>query len=366
MVAQKKEQISKRRGGDGLFIFGIIGLVILTGIFYFSPNSNSSKTKDASITKASSTPGFFSSLFRSFPTFAPGTTSSFRIPPPPQGSGVPVLGQTTGQYGQQNQIPKENLSVWKGKVTVSQGNASFEIQPYKEYITIRAGSVGPNGVTITGWRLENGRGERSYQSGGNTVHLTAESILIPGGAKLLIPKGTNYFRPVTLMANQTATIVTGGVLNFGGAPLQGFQVNKCSGYLEQSEDYQFFPSLFTQCPLPRNEEGARTLENSCYKFVQSMNSCHTPKFPDLTRIGTRLEPGYVDNIPGLSDQCKDYLKEHFSYTSCVVNHSADKDFYGSDWRLFLNRSWEMWGKDREVYTLYDDKGKIVDQSFSGF
>lgn len=361
MVEQKKQQIVKKRGGNGIFFIGIVGLVILTAIFY----SPSSKTKDATTSKATSTPGFFSTLFKSFSSLAPSTsTNKFRInTPPPQSSQVP--GQTFGQYGQ-TQILPENQSVWKGKVTLSQGNAVFETQPYKEYVMIRAGNVGPDGVTITGWRLENGRGDRTYDLGGNIVRYTPESAVIPSGAKLFIPQGTNYYQPVTLFQNQSATIVTDGVLNMGPAPLQGFQVNKCSGYLEQSDEYQFFPPLYSQCPMPTKEVGASTLENSCYRFLQSLNSCHTPKFPDFVKIGNRLEPGYVDNTPGLSGQCKDYLKAHFSYTSCVVNHSKDKDFYGNEWRLFLNRTWELWGKDRETFTLYDGEGKVVDQSFSGF
>jgi hypothetical protein len=358
MVAQKKEQVRKKSTGNGIFFVGVVGLVLLVGVFYFFPGPSKEDQIKTTTNAAASTTGFFSNLFKSIANLEPKKNTGLQVSP--AGSPIP------GQNGAPAQIPPENQSVWKGKIYLTQGNAPFETQPFKEYITIRAADVGPEGVVITGWRLENGRGDKYYQSGGNASLLTDESAYIPSGAKIFIPRGTNYYTPVRLFQNQTATIITGGVLNMGGTPVQGFQINKCSGYLEQLDDYQFFPPLFGMCPMPSKEPQAQLLENSCYKFVQSLNACHTPKFPELTRVGNRLEPGYVDNTPGLSTQCKDYLKEHFSYNACIVNHSGDKDFYQNDWRLFLNHTWEMWGKDRETFTLYDDKGKVVDQTRVGF
>ena len=44
-----------------------------------------------------------------------------------------------------------------------------------------------------------------------------------------------------------------------------------------------------------------------------------------------------------------------------MNHLSDENFFGKEWRIFLNYPRELWGKDRETITLYDGDGQIVDE-----
>ncbi len=360
MASKKDEEKPKKKknSDDGLFFLGIIGVVVLIFLFYISPNKkatvqNNQNSVNTEATTTVTRMKFFD-LFKIRFIPSAGTTSSTLNTSLFNSNGNKI---TENAVGTPN---TNNYSKWKGKVYLQAGNAMYEELPYKEYVTVSANTVGEAGVRITGWSLQNGRGNKFYNLGGNNVIYPSETEVIGDGAKIFLPGRINYFQPVTLYDNQSATIVTGSALNVG-SKISGFQVNKCAGYIEQDKSYQFFPPLSTQCPIPRKEAGVHMMERSCYEFVQSLSSCRTPKFPEFVYINGIAERGYVDNTPGLSSQCKDYLKSHYNYNSCVAIHSDDVDFYGNEWRLFLNRPLEMWGNDRELFTLYDEEGKVVDQ-----
>lgn len=360
-MAHKKDEEKpkkKKHSDDGLFFLGIIGVAVLIFAFYVSPNKQANIQKNQNKTNAvattSVTKNNFFDLFRLRPIITPATSTNtqnkYVYQPINYGTVIP---NTT-------QIDTNTYSKWKGKISLQTGNAMYEESPYKEYVTIYASDVPDEGVRITGWTLQNGRGNKYFNRGGNNVIYPSESATIPDGAKIFLPRRINYFQPVVLKKNQSAVVVTGGALNVG-SKISGFQVNKCIGYVERDPQYQFYPPLSSQCPIPREEEGVRMMEKSCYDFIQSLQACHEPKFPEVVFINGVAERGYVDNTPGLSTQCKDFLKSHFNYNSCVAIHSDDTNFYANEWRLFLNRPFEMWGNDRELFTLYDNEGKIVDQ-----
>lgn len=252
-------------------------------------------------------------------------------------------------------------SPWAGKVTISKGNASSEYQPYKEYITLQTRSLKKDEtVNITGWSLVNGAGTRLYQLNDTLVKGTSGRAYIPQASKVFLTSGQNFLSPVILGAGYKATVITGDVPNKSPFAVTSFQVNKCSGYIEKMDDYRFYPTVSSSCPDPSNEEGVEYLENSCYKFVNSLQRCHTPEFPERTMINGNWETGYVDGVGGLSNQCKAFIKTHYSYNSCVALHGADEDFYKKEWRIFLNQPWEMYAKERETITLLDSQGLLVD------
>jgi len=373
MASKKDEEKPKKKknSDDGLFFLGIIGVVVLIFLFYISPNKQATVLRNQNsantVATSSVTRTKFFDLFRVRPTTSVSTTT-----PPRRTSLFGIQRNTSTQTNirrpsstrnNRQEAPPQDMTVyspWKGKVSLQRGNATSEKAPHKEYVTIRAKNVGDEGVRITGWSLQNGRGNKFFNQGGNNVTYPSETEVIPDGAKIFLPGRINYFQPVTLYNNQSAIVISGSALNVG-SKISGFQVNKCAGYIEQNSDYKFFPSLKTQCPIPRKEVGVNMLEKSCYDFVKSLSSCRTPKFPEFVYVRGKAERGYVDNTPGLSSQCKDFLKSRYNYNACVVIHSSDADFYGNEWRLFLNRTFEMWGNDRESFTLFDAEGKVVDQ-----
>ena len=170
-----------------------------------------------------------------------------------------------------------------------------------------------------------------------------------------------------LRPGEKAVITTGKVAN--GIPFEiktNFKENICSGYIEDLENYDFTPSLSTNCPNPENEEGVISLDDTCYKFVRQMGACHTPEFKDIFYRNKEPFTGFVDNVGNLSQQCKVFLKDHYNYEYCIINHLSDENFFGKTWRVFLNYPRELWSKDREVITLYDRDGRIVDQLSYGY
>ncbi len=254
------------------------------------------------------------------------------------------------------------VSPWKGKVNIQKGTAGSEYQPYKEYITLRTTRL-KDGETInlTGWSLSNGKGARFYQIGDKQVAGSSDRVFIPQASRVFLTKGVNYQSPIIVGKNSRVVLLTGNVPNRLPFAVTNFQVNKCSGYIESMENYKFFPPINLSCPDPEDEVRIASLEDSCYKFIRSLRMCHTPEFPERTRVGDSWEYGYVDGVAGLSNQCKAILKTHFNYESCVALHGTDPDFLQNEWRVFLNRSWELWAKNRETITLYDNLGRVVDE-----
>ena len=97
-----------------------------------------------------------------------------------------------------------------------------------------------------------------------------------------------------------------------------------------------------------------------------MGTCHTPEFKDVVYKNKEPLTGYVDNVGNLTYSCKEFLKKNYNYNSCILNHLSDENFFEKRWRVFLNQPFELWAKDREVITLYDNEGKIVDQLTYGY
>src|SRR3989344_2193224 len=295
-------------------------------------------------------------LLNPFKAMDQGDTKSF------SGSSGVKETQKSSSSGQSGEI-KTNTgeSLWKGKITISKGTASSEFQPFKEYIALQTkGLKSDETVNITGWSLSNNKGARYYQVGSEIVRSFSDRVYISAAVKLFLTSGTNYQGPVILGRNSRAVIVTGNVTNTSPIRITSFQVNKCSGYIEKRDDYRFFPSVGSSCPMPSKEVGVENLDDTCYKFVNSLSRCHTPEFPEWTRVKGELEFGYVDGVGGLSNQCKTFLKSHYSYEACIALHLSDSDFYKEEWRIFLGRPWELWAKSREVITLYDSQGLVVD------
>ncbi len=253
-------------------------------------------------------------------------------------------------------------SPWMGKVQIERGTASSEYQPYKEYISLRTtGLKKGETINLTGWSLTNGKGARFYQLNDTQVRGRSDRVYIPQASKVFLTTGKNYASPVVVGPSSKIVLLTGNVPNKLPFEVTSFQVNKCSGYIEQMDNYRFFPTVSSSCPDPEKEVDVDTLDDSCYKFVRSLRTCRTPEFPERTRVGDRYEYGYVDGVGGLSNQCKAILKTNFNYNSCVAMHGTDSDFLKNEWRIFLNRPWELWAKTRETITLYDNLGRVVDE-----
>lgn len=263
--------------------------------------------------------------------------------------------------GQTGSSTESNESRWKGMVKIGRGNASGEQYPRYEYITLKNNSKDEQ-INITDWSLTNGKDRKYFPVNDKQVKGVSVKVIIPKGTLIFVPDSVNPQEDIVLSPNNEAIITTG--IPYGIKT--SFRENICSGYIQELEDYNFRPSLNNNCPDPEDEKGVASLDDTCYKFVSQMSSCHTPEFKDVVYKNKVPLTGYVDNVGNLTYSCKEFLKKNYNHNSCIVNHLPDENFFEKRWRIFLNQPFELWAKDREVITLYDNEGKIVDQMIYGY
>lgn len=275
------------------------------------------------------------------------------------------INNTNGSYGSSapagNNLSNIKDSKWKGMIKIGSGNGSGEDYPRYEYITLRNESDKER-IDITGWSLTNGKDRKYFPVNDKQAKGISNKVTIPKGTKIFVPGGINPQEDIVLAPDDEAIITTGAPYGVKTS----FRENICSGYIQESEDYNYRPSLNNNCPYPQDENGVDSLDDVCYKFVRRLSSCHTPEFKDVVYVDNVPYTGYVDDAGNLSYACKDFIKKHYNYNSCIVNHLSDKDFFESEWRVFLNFPWELWGSDREVITLYDVEGRVVDELTYGY
>jgi hypothetical protein len=241
-------------------------------------------------------------------------------------------------------------------IYLSTGNARYVSDPMSEYVTVENRGAVP--LNITGWRLENGKSLRSYTFGSQSVHYASDVGLIPQGTKIISPRGGSALEDIILKPNEKAVIVSGGPGNLSGPQVVSFKENSCTGYL--AEDYSFPTGIEKSCIYPSQEPGLSSLDSSCKRYVESMRSCHTPKY-DGVKYNRERCIGCVDGTEGLSSSCTAFIKSRFSYEGCLANHQGDQNFEGRIWYVYLYRPWEMWADRDEVVSLYDSTGKLINK-----
>lgn len=193
----------------------------------------------------------------------------------------------------------------------------------REYVTLRSKSDAT--VNITGWRLVSNK----------------------SGAQATIGQGAQLAR----LGAMSAVLLAPGdeaVITTGGSPVDGsFRENSCIGYVSGADNLT--PSLSrNSCPAPLDElgtyyNGTAADYNDCREHVQDISRCSTP---DAPREASR--------------SCRDFIETRLNYSACVQAHQFDTDFYGDTWRVFLERSEELWRSDNEIIRLVDSAGKTVD------
>ncbi len=221
---------------------------------------------------------------------------------------------------------EENTSSFSEKVTIKRCQGS-QTDVDKEYIELSVNSSVSEKILISDWTLKS--------------EMTGAEIKIGEASKL----------PYTSQINkESAIFVSGGnevIITTGRSPIGvSFQINKCSGYLEQFQDFN--PSIAKKCPLVEDEDlpfsGPNAFDDNCWEYIESISRCETPLiFPT-----------------GMQHECREYLTTEVNYNACVDNYKNESDFYQPEWRIFLERKTELWKKEREIIKLLDAQGKIVD------
>ncbi len=211
-----------------------------------------------------------------------------------------------------------NKKVFIGDVT----NAK-ESNINNEFIELVASRTNTDDINISGWKLRNSLGKEFIITKAVKINYsgklnTEEDIKVAPGERVIIISG---FSPVGT----------------------SFKVNKCSGYLEQFQD--FTPPLAQNCPNPQEDAKKLSLESSCLTFLSTLPSCNI----------------YTENIPiKLSSACTDYIYNKINYNSCLDIHKNDTDFYSGEWRIFLKENNELWNNTTDLIRLYDINDNLID------
>jgi hypothetical protein len=234
---------------------------------------------------------------------------------------------------------KGTASPYEGMVTLRTGRAR-DRYAQTEYLELSASSRNTIDVPITGWRIES--------------VVTGQGGTIGSATSLPYPGVSNTISTLFLSPGDRAYVVT------GRSPIGvNFKVNQCVGYFEQYQD--FAPRLRKDCADPADEfdEFATLpvtnvrLENDdrevCRAFIRrNVDRCeiNTIKLKDVR--------------PALTQMCKDFIDETYTYSGCVQNHRYDRNFFSDEWRIFLGSYAELWREKREIIRLLDQNGRTVD------
>lgn len=218
-------------------------------------------------------------------------------------------------------------SPYRGRVKLSKGDAEASA-PGDEYVVLDASAWNSSPVSLANWSLQS--------------MLTGVRVLIPQAATPLVHGAVNTVHTVSLAPGETAFITTGpspaGV---------SFRENKCTGYLEQLQDYE--PTLTNACPNPSDAMrltagNIHQYGEDCVDFVASLPQCQFPE-----RVPTSLSPS-----------CRIMLANTFSYNGCVATYRNERDFDLDTWRLYLALGTEQWRNRHDIIRLLDAEGKTVD------
>lgn len=221
---------------------------------------------------------------------------------------------------------EENPSPYAKYVSLEEGNARSGVD--SEHLVIRISYDAPQGVTVTGWKLES--------------TATGLQASIPQAAALPFLGSVNSPGPATMGKGQSAYVITARSPNG-----TSFRTNICTGYFEQFQN--FTPSLRIECPSPQEEATtfftAGSYSDECNDIVRALPRC--------TLV--------VQSIPASAGvQCEQFISSTLSYNGCINAHKNDAKFYKDDWYLFLNRDQELWRSRSERIRLLDENGKVVD------
>ncbi len=357
----------------GIF-FGLFGLFILGGIIWViyggptqyatGPNgATSTVTAHASTTATTTKVSLWGVLFPKFEARivdSPATSEDY------ESSSRSRRGTDRSLLSDTSTGIKVADSPYRGMVRINPGSASSgNSNADKEYIILSASSNNKNPIIISGWKLLNGKSQRTFMNG---VKVTSDIVSLPLGAPVFYGYQPSPVGLIVLNPGDRAYVITGRIPIATPYPYTvSFRLNKCSGYLadqailNKTTRYSFTPGFPAQCPDPEKMVDISSLDDDCYRFVRSLGSCRMPVF-DLDNAGYTLLNNSRTN---LSSRCINMIKTTFNYRHCVETYKNDADFAAQEWRIFLNRP-PLWSRDREIITLLDERNKVVDQYTYGY
>lgn len=229
-----------------------------------------------------------------------------------------------------NDLPSSPL---RGKLWISSVRRSTDVKA--EYIVLSTNKDLPPSTNLTGMTI------KSVVSG--------QIVQLPEGVNVPIPNQVNSTDAIRINPNQKIIVST------GQSPLgYSFRINICTGYFEQFQNFN--PGLPMSCPLLR--EATRPappnhLQDACIDYVE--------RFPRCTII-TALPKATTDVLNDEQEfRCLNFIQENTGYQKCVSENLQSANFYGTEWRVYLNRTESIWKSRREIIWLLDQQGNFISQ-----
>ncbi len=222
------------------------------------------------------------------------------------------------------------VSSYSGQIEIRTSSGGFETNPAREYVTLRVRDDATRQIDITGWRLQSAvSGRTAFIRNGTAVYSSGEAV---GQEHIVLNPGDS------------------AIVSSGRSPVgTSFRENICTGYLSQFQE--FTPDLEPNCPYPEAEaedtnDDTIFANNTCYSYLQGMRQCTVELNPPST----------------LPPNCRAFISNTLTYQGCVKAHRYESDFKSRQWRVYLGYSEDLWRSKREVLTLLDSEGKLVDSS----
>jgi len=227
-----------------------------------------------------------------------------------------------------SESPVNNSPITGEVVIENVSGTSVNATAAEQYVTIYAPSQNSAAVDISALSI------KSVLSGAQ------ESL--GSGTSLPMAGQVNGTSDILLSPGQTA------IVNVGESPIGvSFQENACVGFLSQHQT--FTPDLYSDCPKPAASSipipPGQDLY-ACTEYIQSLPSCTTPTY------------SYNLGNSGVTDACQSYADSELNYNDCVAGDKGAPDFYGSTWRVFLNRTTPLW-QEHDTVELLDGNGLVV-------
>ncbi len=191
-----------------------------------------------------------------------------------------------------------------------------------EYVNIYVSS-GSTPIDITGWSLE------SDITGSRAVIGTASPL-----------PGRKDADRIVLTKESRLYLISGSSPSFGS-----FQLNRCTGYFNNSGRY--IPEIPFSCPNPLDNipETLEDNDEDCVDFIQSLDTCELPRQSLVGR---------------LSSACRAYINSAASYDACVDTHAQESNFYSNNWHVYLGSRGILWKEKHDTIRLLDREGRTID------
>jgi len=224
-----------------------------------------------------------------------------------------------------SQPPQSQATPLNQRVYISSASVSGYLRQYSKitlYSRLKEGET----VDITGWKIKTNKSQAA----------------IPQAVEIYDLSGYGTNSDIILKPNNYADFYS------LSSPInKNFRVNKCSGYLTQT--YDFSPVYFySSCPYISSAD-IKHLSGQCQSYIQSLGSCLAP------------DPNSYNSFPGNDEgnACRTFLQT-IGYTSCVLKHRNDADFFSNNWVVWLYGQINL-DPQHDYLRLYDKEGDLISE-----